>query len=137
MRTVTLQRIESGDDGTFGRLLDWFSGELPQRGNAPSISCIPAGQYLCRKTYSPRFRRPMILVDGVEHRTGIQVHAANLMGDAALQRRCQLNGCIALGERLGTMDGQKALLLSQPAVRGFEDYVGDDPFMLDVVDAKR
>ena len=54
------------------------------------------------------------------------------MGDVTLGLRSQLNGCIALGERLGWMDGQKALLLSAPAVRRFEGHMGTAPFLLEI-----
>jgi len=56
------------------------------------------------------------------------------MGDASLGLKCQLNGCIALGERLGYLDGQKALLLSQPAVRRMEEYFRGGPFLLEIRD---
>ena len=69
---------------------------------------------------------------GTEPRTGIRKHPANFMGDAALGLRSQLNGCIALGERLGWMDGQKALLLSAPAVRRFESHMSHRPFLLEI-----
>ena len=139
MRAV-LERLESSDHGTFGRLtmpgLSLFTGELPDRGNAPSISRIPAGIYPVRWTWSPRFKRFMYLVDEVPDRTGVRFHSANLMGDASLGFRCQLNGCIAPGERLGWMDGQKAVLLSAPAVRRFETLMNGKPFELEIRDAR-
>lgn len=138
MSDAILQRSESGDQGTFGRFLArglaLFSGELPWRGNAPSVSCVPAGTYRCVLTYSPRFGRALYLVAPVPARAGIRVHAANLMGDAALGFKCQLNGCIALGERLGWMDGQKAVLLSQPALRRLESFFGGRSFQLEIRD---
>ena len=57
------------------------------------------------------------------------------MGDRAMGYKCQLLGCIALAEKRGIMDGQPALLLSQPAVRAFEDYFAGKPFTLEVRDA--
>jgi hypothetical protein len=57
------------------------------------------------------------------------------MGDDSMGYRRQLNGCIALGERLGWLEGQKALLLSAPAVRRFEEYMGHRPFTLEVRNA--
>ena len=65
-------------------------------------------------------------------RAGIRIHPANLMGDRAKGWRSQLNGCIALGERLGTLGGQKALLVSAPAMRAFETLMGGKPFILEV-----
>jgi hypothetical protein len=46
--------------------------------------------------------------------------------------RTQLNGCIALGERLGYIDKQKALLLSAAAIRRLEEYFGGRPFLLEI-----
>jgi hypothetical protein len=135
---AVLQRLESSDQGTFGKLvaggLAFFSGELPWRDNAPSVSCVPAGTYRAIFTDSPRFGRRLYLLDRVPARSGIRIHPANLMGDAQKGFRCQLNGCIALGEKLGWMDKQKAVLLSQPAVRRLESFFGGQPFELEIRD---
>lgn len=137
MQRVVLERLETGDQGTFGRLLageaSFFTGELPDRGNAPNVSCIPAGVYPCVWTWSPAFKRMMYLVDRVPGRSGIRIHAANFMGDKSKGYRSHLNGCIALGLRLGVMNGQKAVLLSQPAIADFELAMDGRPFELEVV----
>ena len=134
-----LLRKEYTDQGTFGVFiagsLRLFSGELPDRNNAPNVSCVPVGIYRAAWTVSPRFKRRMYLVESVPQRGGIRAHSANFMGDESLGYRKQLNGCIALGERLGTMDGQKALLLSAPAIRRFESYMGGRPFILEIRNA--
>ena len=57
------------------------------------------------------------------------------MGDSKKGFRSQLHGCIALGERLGWIAGQKAVLLSQPAVRRLEAYFKGKPFMLEIRNA--
>src|SRR5690348_13880386 len=133
---VTLIREETSDQGTFGHIsvggLSFFTGELPWRNNAANVSCIPKGFYECRMTYSPRFARPLYLVQGVPGRFGVRIHPANFMGDSSKGLHCQLNGCIALGERVGFMDGQKAVLISQPAVREFQSTLGGSPFDLEV-----
>ena len=134
MSDATLTRLESTDEGTFGRFvaggLGLVSGELPWRENAPSISCIPTGTYRCVFTPSARFGRNLYLVDSVPDRAGIRFHPANLMG--AAPRKCQLNGCIALGEKLGWIDGQKAVLLSAPAIRRFEQFFAGRTFTLEI-----
>ena len=132
-----LTRFDRGDHGCFGLVetragFRCYSGELPERDNQPSISCIPPAIRHVAWTYSPAFDRFMYLVLGTEPRAGIRKHSANLMGDKAKGLRAQLNGCIALGERLGWMDGQKALLLSAPAVRRFEEHMGRKPFVLEI-----
>ena len=138
---VVIERAESGDQGTFGQLyapngFRRYTGELPDRGNAPNISRLePAGRYEAIWTYSPRFRRYMYILIGTAPRAGIRAHSANFMGDDTKGYRRQLNGCIALGERLGWMDRQKALLLSAPAVREFEMTMQRQPFQLEIVNA--
>lgn len=133
---AVLTRLSSTDGGTFGRLtfnnFSCYSGELSDRSNQASISCIPKGVYLAQATYSPRFKRQMIEVKNVPHRAGIRIHSANFMGDKSKGYKCQLNGCIAIGYKLGTMDGQPALLLSAPATRQFESLVGTKEFELEI-----
>lgn len=139
-----LQRLEWGDQGTFGRLtagpLLLYTGELPWRENASSVSCIPpepGGAPICYTamvTYSPRFGRGLYLLAPTSPRAAIRIHPSNLMGDSSKGFKCQLNGCIALGERLGWIDGQKAVLLSQPAVRRLEQYFEGRTFKLEIRD---
>lgn len=75
----------------------------------------------------------MYLLLGTDPRAGIRKHPANLMGDDTLGYRRQLNGCIALGERLGWIDRQKALLVSAPAVSRFERHMERKDFTLEIV----
>lgn len=140
MRRITLTRLESTDQGTFGTIIvpdnEWvhyfYTGELAWRDNASNVSCIPTGLYRCTWTHSPRFNRKMYLVDGVKDRAGIRKHSANFMGDDTKGFKRQLNGCIALGEKLGWIDRQKALLLSAPAMRRFEALMGGETFELEI-----
>lgn len=135
-----LQRLDQSDQGTFGRytILStgfWrYSGELPDRGNAPSISRILAGAYWLDWAFSPHLGKNCYRFRSVPYRLGVLEHSANLMGDVSKGWRAQLNGCIALGERLGWMDGQKALLLSRPAVRAVEDFWAGRSWVLEIRD---
>lgn len=135
---LTLTRHESGDQGTFGRIVfgdrALFTGELPERGNTANRSRIPAGTYVAVWCFSPRWGRYLYLLGMVPGRSGIRIHPANLMGDVQKGYRSQLNGCIALGERLGWIDGQKALLLSAPAVRTLHEYTQGRSFELEIID---
>ncbi len=137
LNKARIERLESSSQGTFGRFTynDFvaFSGELPDRGNKPNVSCIPKGTYQCSWTYSPAFKREMYLIEGVPKRAGIRIHAANFMGDKEKGYKKQLNGCIALGLNLGKMDGQKALLTSKPAIRQFEALMNKEPFLLEIL----
>lgn len=136
---VTLERMESTDEGTFGRLIaptiTLFTGELPWRENDKSLSCIPIGIYQCKWTYSPKFKRFMYEVLNVPKRTGVRKHSANFMGDFEKGFKTQLHGCIALGEKIGWIDKQKALLLSAPAVRRFTVAMDYQPFTLEIKNA--
>lgn len=123
---MILQRTESSDEGTFGRLGRFYTVERPWKNNAKGISCIPAGIYKVRRTWSPRFKRRMFLVLDTSPREGIRIHAANLP--------TQLEGCIGLGLRQGWIDGKKAVLVSLPAIRQFEAEMPDE-FELEVRNA--
>lgn len=134
METVRLVRLETSNQGTFGVLYakekTWKTGELPWQNNAPQTSCIPAGVYKCHWTWSPSFKRKLYQVFPVKGRSGIRLHAANLMGQRSAGFKAQLQGCVALGNKLGYIDGQKALLLSAPAVKAFEALMEYRPFRL-------
>lgn len=136
MDRIILERLETSDQGTFGKIRVgnevFYTGELPWRDNRSNVSCIPVGLYECSFTLSARFRKRMYLVMNVNGRTGIRIHSANYMGDSTLGYRCHLNGCIALGEKIGTMDGQKAILLSTPAIRRFEKLMNGKNFILEI-----
>lgn len=138
MSNVILTRLDHGDQGTFGHIdtqngLVLFTGELPWRDNRSNASCILPAVYNVEWTFSPSFRRWMYLILGTDPRAGIRAHSANFMGDDTMGYKKQLNGCIALGEKLGWMDGQKALLVSAPAVRRFEEHMERQPFKLEII----
>lgn len=133
---VTITRFDSSNHGTFGRLVcdDFmaYTGELPDRSNKSNISRIPTGVYKCVWSYSPRLKTEMYLVEGVSGRSGIRIHSANFMGDSDLGLRKQVNGCIALGEKIGVLEGQKALIMSKPAIRRFEQKMNKKTFTLEI-----
>lgn len=136
MNRVILQRLESTDQGTFGKIktetAEFYTLELPWRDNESNISCIPEGIYQCKMTMSYRFKKMMYLVDGTGKRTGIRIHSANLAGSIEDGYKAQLNGCIAIGEKLGLIGNQKALLLSSSGVRKFIELMNKKPFTLEV-----
>lgn len=137
MKYAYLHRLETGDHGTFGRILfdgtELFTGEQPWLDNKPNRSCIPAGLYKVLWTHSPAFGRMMHLVNNVPGRSGIRIHPANLMGDRDKGFRSHLYGCIALGEKAGSIEGQKAILVSRPAVRTLEKWAAGETFELEIV----
>ncbi len=140
MRRVRIDRRHSTDMGTFGRLttegFSAFTGELPWRDNARGLSCIPAGVYRCVWARSPRLKRSTYRIMGVRDRSGVLFHSANLMGDKTRGFIAQVEGCIAIGEALGFIKGQAAVLRSMPAVRRFESIIpAGEPFELEIHDA--
>jgi len=132
LERLILERLENGDQGTFGRLYGsalngsvLFTLERPWLDNQSDISCIPVGSYDCAWTYSPRLAKWTYLLGSVPDRSGIRIHAANLAS--------QLNGCAALGERRGWLDGRKAVLLSASAVTKLASALEYKPFRLEIV----
>lgn len=129
-----LLRADSTPEGTPGVLIaDGFSChtlELPWRDNVRKLSCIPDGAYECVMVRSPRFG-VVYHVRGVPGRSEILIHAGNLAG--ALPRfRADVQGCILLGERVGRINSQRAVLVSRPAVRRFNAAMQMKPFELEV-----
>lgn len=137
MIKALITRKDFSDEGTFGTFeaenFRVFTGELPWMFNANNVSCISPGRYTCKRTYSPSFRKMMYLVVNVDRRDGIRFHAANYMGSTLKGFKSQLYGCIALGEKLGVLGEQRALLVSAPAIRRFEDLMQGQDFHLEIV----
>ena len=101
MRTATLQRGPSTDEGTFGTFTadnGWTCAtiELPWRDNAHDISCIPPGFYLLQWDFSPR-EGWCYHYRAVPKRDCVLLHAANVAGDVAKGYVSQLLGCTAPG----------------------------------------
>lgn len=116
-----------------GDYLEYFySGELPWLDNASGKSCIPTGTYKVKKTIWIKHNKPVYMLQDVPNRQGILIHSANFMGDREKGLKSQLYGCIALGEKLGTMEGQRSLLVSSPAVRRFQDMMEWEDFELEI-----
>jgi hypothetical protein len=145
MEKVVLERIETSDEGTFGRITigkqTFYSGELPWRGNASNRSCVPLGIYPCVQTLSPRFHRFLYLLQHTDSRSNVRIHPANFMGDrelrdpatGKLKYHSELNGCIALGMHFGEMLGQKAVISATTAIRLFHESLDNKPFVLEIV----
>lgn len=142
MQRIQLLRLTSSDAGTFGKIslagVSFATGELPWRdvdGDQVSdldTSCIPCGIYPAKVTWSPRFQRDLYELAGVPGRSSIRIHPANFMGDKAKGFRSDLQGCIALGRKLGRIDGQAAVLDSRGAIHDFMQLLNGQPFELEV-----
>lgn len=135
MKTVYLQRLGETAAGTQGLLqTEGFSCktlELPWHDNLRQKSCIPPGSYRCHLTSSPKFGQAYILT-GTDPRTHVLIHAGNFAGDIDKGLKTHVQGCILLGKYYGTIDGQRAILLSRPTVRAFMTKLGGASFMLTI-----
>lgn len=131
---VTVTRESRSDEGTFGHLTtDVFTchtGELPWRDNHSGKSCIPVGAYECRWAYSAHLGHDCYHVTNVPHREGILIHSANYMGDVDKGLRAQVSGCIALGNSIGILNTQRAILGSKKTIAAFEALLDKKPFTL-------
>ena len=137
VRTATLLRNPSTDDGMFGVILlddgsSWSTGELPWKDNKNGISAIPPGTYNCKWINSPKHGE-CYQITGVPGRDMIEIHSANFMGDVSKGKTSQLLGCVALGKSVGTLSGQKAVLASKPAISEFETNLAKQDFKLTIL----
>jgi len=112
---LTLIRLPQHKDGTFGVLLDegtpfCLTVERPWLDNKRGESCIPTGQYICRRVNSPKFG-DTFEVTNVPGRTAILFHKGNIMEDS--------HGCIILGEQYESLEGKVAVLASGKAFSEF------------------
>jgi len=128
METVKMQRWEYDQDGTFGILTlpdgeCLYTCELPWKDNEPFVSCIPLGTYRCVPS-KHNGRASWLLVD-VPGRTEIKIHAANIPR--------QLQGCIALGTRMGKVYGCRAVLHSRDAMKQMAAHFLNKEFEIEIV----
>ncbi len=105
---LVISREASQPEGTFSRgVLDddlsWDFVELPWKGNAPEVSCVPAGVYHARLTHSQHFGRTVYLLEGVPNRAFIEIHPANWGGDKDAGFHSDLRGCCAPGTARGLL----------------------------------
>lgn len=112
------------------------TAEPPWKDNRRSLSCIPAGRYLCGMVRSPRFGA-VYQVHGVPGRGHILLHAGNLAGDSELGLVTHTEGCILVGQRFGLLRNtsglmQRGVLTSRPALRQLEEALHGLPFTLQI-----
>lgn len=116
---IFLDREYDGLNGTWGTMT-FYDGtefdtiELPWKDNTQRISCVPEGEYILRKRYSPIVERTSggkysqgWEVTDVPNRTYIMIHVANTPSDLA--------GCIGPGLTKGHLGGERAVLSSRTA----------------------
>jgi hypothetical protein len=87
--------------------------ERADNNNQRMVSCIPEGEYKCVLEYSARFKTDLWEIKGVPNRSECKFHSANYWH--------QINGCIALGDRLVDIDndGFRDVLNSKNTMKKF------------------
>lgn len=137
MRTVKIVRDKSTPLGTPGVLtagtFSCYTLELNDHGNAVGKSCIPVGIYQCALWDSPKFGLVYRIAE-VPGRTDILIHKGNFAADEG-HGKSDIEGCILLGNAIGEICGQKALLSSKDAVGRFEREMEGEPFELTIENA--
>lgn len=120
MKIVELIRLEESPQGTIGvmridKQIFCFTLEPPDRLNERNISSIPAKQYLCKPFESKRFGKTFEVAD-VPGRSAILFHAGNTVDHT--------EGCILVGESVGKLKGDRAVLNSGATFKRFAEAVG-------------
>ena len=90
---LILVRNEPENGCCFGTLTEEVSGFTCYTLERPEVM-IPPGQYSIEMTYSPRFSRPLPLLDSVPGREAIRIHSGNWPRDT--------EGCILVGLQIGS-----------------------------------
>lgn len=133
---MKLTRIEQNEFATYGQLTDdenrslGVTLELPWRDNAHDVSCIPVGQYLAHRRYSPKHGYDVFELQSVPGRGNVEIHIGNLPRDS--------EGCILLGSNFGPINGEHGVTGSTAAFARFMSAMrGVDSFTLVVIDASK
>ncbi|MBG7617459.1 MAG: hypothetical protein IZT57_03725 [Chloroflexi bacterium] len=130
MNNLTIKRLETGSQGTFGALIHNhmpFALTLERQwlDNASNVSCIPEGEYLCKRVNSPRFGDTFEVSD-VSGRSHILFHKGNLDDDS--------HGCILVGESFGRLGSDSGILGSKGGYSEFMHLLkGEDSFSLTII----
>jgi len=132
MKIVEIIRLEENFSyGTFGVLrinkeVFCVTLEPPDMLNLKNQSCIPAQQYIARKTFSPTYGKTFG-VTNVPGRSHILFHPGNVEKDT--------QGCILLGEHFGKLRKDRAILNSGKTFERFMRILGvDDEFHLTILE---
>ncbi|MFI5228389.1 MAG: DUF5675 family protein [Gemmatimonadales bacterium] len=139
---IYLNRFAGTADAMYGRWEDAEHKQLavtverPDLNNAPGVSCIPEGEFVCAMRASVKHHGQVYGVNDVPDRSDIEIHPANLA--------VELEGCIALGKHFGpvTLDhgppagaSGEGVLESDAAVADFVSLMRGQPFLLVVTNS--
>lgn len=135
---VVIKRGPGDEKQTIGKCMVFdnegkvvFTAASLERGdnnNERRKSCVPVGIYKVVLEWSPKFQRDLYELKGVPNRSECKFHAANYW--------YQLNGCIALGEKVADInkDGYNDVTNSRNTMNKFHEVLkGVKEFELVVV----
>ena len=131
MKTMIIRRVSTGPDGTFGVIVYKnipfaLTLEREWKDNRRGISCIPAGNYKCKRVNSPKFGNTFE-VTNVPGRSHILFHKGNLDDDS--------HGCILVGEKFGNINDSPGIHASLEGYNEFmKKLMGEIGFRLIIVD---
>jgi len=141
MKTIEVIRDWQDTNQTLGKctvydtdkkpLFSSLSLERGWRNNERMVSCIPVGEYECVLEWSNRFKQDLWEIKEVPGRSECKFHSANYW--------FQLNGCIALGQKLKDInnDGYNDVTNSRNTMRQFHNALkGERKVKLIVKDCK-
>ncbi len=134
-KMITAQLSRKSDDGveTLGELsFTTATGEhfacktleLPYKGNAHMISCIPAGRYIVKWGYMANHNVNHYLLQDVPNRSGIFIHGAAYHTD--------LLGCLGCGYSYADFnkDGEPDIVNSRQCISDMEKLLNKEDFIL-------
>lgn len=127
---VDILRLQADPDhGTFGKMKinkAVFADTLEpyDRENKSFISSIPALQYICRRTISPKFGETFEICD-VTDRDNVLFHWGNFDDDT--------NACVVTGNGIGIIGKRRAVLNSKDTFKEFMNIMAPyDEFILTI-----
>ncbi len=137
VRTAILTRTETSNEGTFGLLatdsgFQCYTGEDPWRGNAKDISCVPELVVIVQRIVSPKHGPCYCLTDVPGGRTMCEIHKGNWCGDRAKGFKSDVEGCLIVGNAIGSLAGQACVLNSKDALERLEADHEYLPFQLTI-----
>lgn len=131
MKLIRLDETESGTPGLLfarGNFL-CLTLERPWRDNQRNVSCIPTGNYTCKRVDSPSFGNTF-QVCNVPNRDKILFHSLNLVEET--------QGCIGVGFEYGVLNGQFAIKKSRAAFDLFLLVLDElDEFELEILNVQQ
>jgi len=119
---LNLTRVCTSEKGTFGVLTKdgepiCVTCEDPWKDNQRRISCIPEGEYQCRKHNGLRYVNVWEITN-VPNRSAILIHSGNTTDDT--------EGCILVGNGFSHMDGNPAVINSLATLNELRKTLPDE-----------